>query len=81
MLDGDTDNMNVFPYTEIPVRFPGTGDIFSAVLIGKYRVGNSIEDSVQSAMKVVEKLIDLNKDNVDKYKGIPLEQYIEVITK
>ena len=32
-------------------------------------------------MKVVEKLIDLNKDNVDKYKGIPLEQYIEVITK
>ena len=81
MLDGDTDKMNVFPYTEIPVRFPGTGDIFSAVLIGKYRGGNSIEDSVQSAMKVVEKLIDLNKDNADKYKGIPLEQYIEVITK
>ena len=73
--------MNVFPYTEIPVRFPGTGDIFSAVLIGKYRGGHSIEDSVQSAMKVVEKLIALNKDNVDKYKGIPLEQYIEVITE
>ena len=55
--------------------------IFSAVLIGKYRGGHSIEDSVQSAMKVVEKLIALNKDNVDKYKGIPLEQYIEVITE
>ena len=36
---------------------------------------------MQSAMKVVEKLIALNKDNVDKYKGIPLEQYIEVITE
>ena len=81
MLDGETDKLNVFPYTEIPVRFPGTGDIFSAVLIGKYRGGHSIEDSVQSAMKVVEKLIALNKDNVDKYKGIPLEQYIEVITE
>ena len=81
LLDGETDKMNVFPYTEIPVRFPGTGDIFSAVLIGKYRGGHSIEDSVQSAMKVVEKLIALNKDNVDKYKGIPLEQYIEVITE
>lgn len=43
MLDGETDKLSVFPYTEIPVRFPGTGDIFSAVLIGKYRSGHSIE--------------------------------------
>lgn len=81
MLDGGDDRISVFPYTEIPVRFPGTGDIFSAVLIGRYRSGHSMEDSVQAAMRTVEELIDLNKDNADKYKGIPLEQYIEVITK
>ena len=65
------------PYTEIPVRFPGTGDICSSVLIGKYLKGISLIESTQAAMDTVVKLISLNIDNKDKYKGIPLEQYLE----
>ena len=58
------------------MRFPGTGDIFSSVLVGNYRNGKSIEDSVRLAMETIEKLILLNRDNGDKYKGIPIEQYL-----
>lgn len=61
------------PFDYIPVRFPGTGDIFSAVLMGKVLSGWSLKDSVQKAMDIVSGLIILNKDNVDKFKGIPIE--------
>lgn len=81
LLDYDSKEIKTFPYTEIPVRFPGTGDIFSSVLIGNYRSGKNMEVSVQEAMRVVEELIAANKDNVDKYKGIPIEQYTEVIAR
>ena len=76
LLDGETGKIKKFPYEEIPVRFPGTGDIFSSVLVGNYRNGKSIEDSVRLAMETIEKLISLNQNNGDKYKGIPIEQYL-----
>ena len=49
----------------------------SSVLIGKYLKGRSLIESTQAAMDTVVKLISLNIDNKDKYKGIPLEQYLE----
>ena len=67
------------PYTEIPVHFPGTGDIFSAVLIGYLLGGKELKPSTRKAMDVVYKLIDLNKDNTDKNRGIPLEKYLDVL--
>lgn len=66
-------------YTEIPVHFPGTGDIFSAVLIGHLLDGKPLETSTRKAMDTVWKLIDLNRDNVDKNRGIPLEQYLNIL--
>lgn len=67
------------PYTEIPVHFPGTGDIFSAVLIGYLLGGKELKPSTRKAMDVVYKLIDLNKNNKDKNRGIPLEKYLNVL--
>ena len=67
------------PYTEIPVHFPGTGDIFSAILIGHFLNGRSLEESTQRAMDGVYKLIDLNKDNVDKNRGIPVEKHLALL--
>lgn len=64
------------PFEYIPVRFPGTGDIFSAVLMGKVLSGWNLKDCVQKAMDIVSGLIRLNKDNVDKFKGIPIEASI-----
>lgn len=77
VYDGVTGEYKLIPYTVIPVRFPGTGDIFSSVLVGNYLRGIGLEMSVRRAMRVVEKLIAVNKDNLDKYKGIPIERYLE----
>lgn len=67
------------PYTEIPVHFPGTGDIFSAVLIGRLLDGDRLEPATRQAMDAVYRLIDLNKDNEDKNRGIPLERYLNIL--
>ena len=67
------------PYTEIPVHLPGTGDMFSAILIGHLLNDESLKDAIQAAMDGVYKLIDLNKDNDDKNRGIPLEQYLNIL--
>lgn len=69
----------ILPYTEIPVHFPGTGDIFSAVLIGNLLNDETLKKSTRKAMDAVYKLIDLNKDNKDKNRGIPIEKYLHVI--
>jgi len=74
-----TDQYFLLPYTEIPVHFPGTGDIFSAVLTGHLLEGEPLKLSTRKAMDAVWQLIDLNKDNKDKNRGIPLERYLHVI--
>lgn len=66
-------------FNEIPVRFPGTGDIFSAVFIGKIMDGKNLCESTKQAMQVVSEMIEINFDNVDKYKGIPVETCLGVI--
>ena len=66
-------------FNEIPVRFPGTGDIFSAVFIGKIMDGKSLYGATKQAMQVVSNMIEMNYENVDKYKGIPIETCLEVI--
>ncbi|ETD18430.1 MULTISPECIES: pyridoxamine kinase [Prevotellaceae] len=75
----DTQEYFCLPYTEIPVHFPGTGDIFSAVLIGYLLQEQSLKASTRKAMDAVYKLIDLNKDNKDKNRGIPLEKFLAVV--
>lgn len=67
------------PYTEIPVHFPGTGDMFSAILIGHLLNDEPLKESTRKAMDGVWKLIDLNKDNEDKNRGIPLENFLNIL--
>lgn len=66
-------------FEEIPVRFPGTGDIFSSVFMGKILDGETLRDAAQKAMDTVKEMIAVNAGNVDKYKGIPLEMCLEVM--
>lgn len=66
-------------FHEIPVRFAGTGDIFSAVFIGKIMDGKNLVESTRQAMQTVSGMIEINLDNADKYKGIPIETCLEVI--
>ena len=71
--------ISVLPFTNIPVRFPGTGDIFSALMIGKYLEEGDLMNSVRYAMNKVADLIRINKENADKYKGIPIEQCLDLL--
>lgn len=66
-------------FKEIPVRFPGTGDIFSAVFMGKIMDGKNLREATEQAMQVVSEMMEINLDNADKYKGIPVETCLEVI--
>ena len=72
-------NYFTIPFEYIPTRFPGTGDIFSAVVMGKLLEGQGLEESTKKAMDVVHDLIENNKDNDDKFKGIPLESCLEML--
>ena len=46
-----------------------------------YPVYPEIPDFCRIAMNVVRDMIEMNKDNQDKYKGIPVECCLEVIGK
>lgn len=79
VYDDKEDKVHIIHYKEIPVRFPGTGDIFASVLIGSFLEGKKLTDSVKKAMHTIESLIARNRNNLDKYKGIPIERYLEEI--
>lgn len=67
------------PYDEIPVAFHGTGDVFSAVLIGYLMNGNTLKESTEKAMSVVSNLIYSNRDQADKCLGIPVEKCLDLL--
>ena len=67
------------PFERIPVDFPGTGDLFSAVLLGRLLQDQMLESSTQSAMDAVYGMLDICKNQNDPLRGIPVEQLLEVI--
>lgn len=77
--DANRDYYFILPFEYVPVRFPGTGDIFSAAMMGKVLLGKTFEESVGEAMDYVKKLIVLNQGDQDKFKGIPIEAYLDRI--
>lgn len=77
--NAEDDDTFCLPYVEIPVHFPGTGDMFSAILIGHLLSGEPLKASTQKAIEGLYKLIELNKDNEDKNRGIPVENYLHLL--
>lgn len=77
--DHESDEKFVLPFSNIPVRFPGTGDIFSSIFMGKILTGDTLVEATRKAMDMVRELIDRNKDNADKFKGIPIESCLKVL--
>lgn len=47
--------------------------------MGKILAGDRLVEATRTAMDIVKELIERNKDNADKFKGIPLESYLEVL--
>ena len=67
------------PFELIPVYFPGTGDTFSSVLLGRVMAGWTLERATADAMRVVAELIERNADQEDKSAGLPIEACLDVI--
>ena len=67
------------PYRFIKVHFPGTGDLFSAVLVGELLAGNGLCPAVRQAMEVLERLIFLEQDEMEKNKGIRIEKFLSLL--
>ena len=67
------------PYRFIQVHFPGTGDMFSAVLVGKLLAGTPMRSAVQQAMDILERLIFLEQDEIEKNKGIRIEKFLSLL--
>ena len=67
------------PFTFLPVRVAGSGDIFSTVMTGKLLNGESLETAVREAVRVLTALIWENQDHLDEYKGILVERYWELL--
>ncbi len=66
-------------YDELPKAFHGTGDIFSAVLIGNLLSDNPLRKSTKTAMNVVSSLIERNIDQQDLCLGIPIEKCLDLL--
>ena len=66
-------------YHEIPGLFHGTGDIFSAVLIGHLLNGECLKTSTRTAMDTVFRMIERYKDTDDKNRGIPVEKCLDLL--
>lgn len=67
------------PFTFLPVRVAGSGDIFSTVMTGKLLNGESLEAAVREAVRVMTTLIRENQSHLDEYKGILIERYWELL--
>lgn len=71
--------VRLLDYAELPVQMPGSGDIFSSVLIGRYLNGASLEASVQAAMDAVVRMLRHCENAPDLCKGVPIELYLDEI--
>lgn len=67
------------PFTFLPVRVAGSGDIFSTVMTGKLLNGESLGAAVREAVHVLTTLIRENQSHLDEYKGILIERYWELL--
>ena len=69
----------ILPYEEMPVRFPGTGDIFSAALMGWCLRGKSLENASARAMSAVRGMIERNVGSQDSFRGIAVEASLDLL--
>ncbi len=79
--NGQTGQHFTLPYRYIKVHFPGTGDMFSAVLVGLLLRGIGLEEATRRAVEVLEQLIFLEQDEIEKNKGIRVERFLGLLNQ
>ena len=76
LYDKSIGKVKVLPYQQVEAQFSGTGDVFSAMTIGHYLKGNTLEDSVQTAMDFVAHVISANRASMHADNGIPIQNHL-----
>lgn len=77
---GRTDSIDIIISEKLKKSYPGTGDIFTSVLIGKYLKGISLLDSVKDSCKFVERCIrESSKHDYDTKEGVLLESSLKYL--
>ena len=56
-----------------------TRTVFSAVLVGDLLAGRPLRPSVGRAMDILERLIFLEQDEIEKNKGIRIEKFLGLL--
>ena len=69
-----------FPYNIIDVTYPGTGDIFSAIVLGYVLKNYKLQDAAKIAANFIyNSILKSEKMELDRNEGINLELYINDI--
>ena len=79
LFDKSTGKIKVLPYRQVAAQFSGTGDVFSAMTIGTYLKGETLENSVLTAMDFVTHVIESNQHYIKPDNGIPIERHLAEI--
>lgn len=77
--DAESEQYFTYPIHVVPKYFPGTGDIFSSLIMGLTMYGDSLPVATQKAMDAVHTLVERNKDVEDADNGIDLSASMDVI--
>ena len=67
-------------YEEVPAAFHGTGDVFSAIVIGQLMLGKMLRPSTRHAMDAVQQMIARYAGKEPDLKGgLPIEHCLDLI--
>ena len=77
--DHTADSYFRLPFEPIPVRYPGTGDIFSAVFMGKILLGLPVAEATQMSMDAVKSMIAEHGRLDGAFSGIPVGSFLHLI--
>ena len=80
-FDGETGEYFTVPYRFIKAHFPGTGDIFTSLLTGQLLKGRPLLQATEKAVDLLERLIFMEQDVVERNNGIRIEKYLSVLTE
>ncbi|WP_300410399.1 bifunctional hydroxymethylpyrimidine kinase/phosphomethylpyrimidine kinase [Lagierella sp.] len=79
--DRTLDEYFKLPYDRIPVNYPGTGDIFSAIVLSFVLKGYSLKDSSKFAGDFIRYAITESekRECIDRTEGLNIERHLHVL--
>ena len=69
----------MIPVEEVEGQFPGTGDIFAAILAGEVLADQSLKEAAQRAMDAIRRMLLKNQEQVNALTAVPIESCLELI--